>query len=120
MKSGENLYDVSQVRVDHEHLESEQNPYAPPMTMDTRETQANPEPHNELTRGSAKVRVIPMLGFVVAGLLLGQYFISLAIFPSSRHVLQQFRGAAIGALVGVLMYAMMEYFFPREDESKDA
>lgn len=115
MKSGENLYDVSQVRVDHERSELQQNPYAPPMTMETRETPANPEPHNEFGRASTKIRVIPMLAFVVVGILLGHYFISAAIFPPSRHVLQQFRGAAIGALLGVLLYAMMEYFFPRED-----
>jgi len=116
LKSGENLYDVSQVRVDDDHTEQEQNPYAPPMTMDTREAQANPDPQNEFARGSAKIRVIPMLAFVVIGLLLGQYFISPQFLPRSVHVLQQFRGAAIGALVGVLMYAMMEYFFPREDQ----
>lgn len=115
MKSGENLYDVSQVRVDHDPIELEQNPYAPPTISDTRESPENITPHNEPASGSAKIRVIPMLVFVVVGLLLGQYFISPAIFPTSRHVLQQFRGAAIGALVGVLMYAMMEYFFPRED-----
>ena len=116
MKSGENLYDVSQVRVEHDRIDLEQNPYAPPtMTIDTREVPENPAIHSEPAAGSAKIRVIPMLAFVVVGLLLGQYFISPAIFPSSRHVLQQFRGAAIGALVGVLMYAMMEYFFPRED-----
>jgi hypothetical protein len=114
LKNGENLYDVSQVRVDHEHEEQEQNPYAPPMTRDTRETQANPETHNEFARGSAKVRVVPMLAFVVVGLLLGQYFISPQMFPRSVHVLQQFRGAAIGALLGVLMYAMIEYFYPQE------
>jgi hypothetical protein len=114
LKSGDNLYDVSQVRVDHDHLEAEQNPYAPPMTVDTREIQANPETHNEFARGSAKIRVVPMLAFVVVGLLLGQYFISPQILPRSVHVLQQFRGAAIGALLGVLMYAMIEHFYPRE------
>ena len=115
MKSGDNLYDVSQVRVDHDHAEMEQNPYAPPMIRDTREAQGNSELNNEFARGSSKIRVIPMLAFVVVGLVLGQYFISPAMFRPSRHVLQQFRGAAIGALLGVLMYAMMEYFFPRED-----
>jgi hypothetical protein len=115
LKRGENLYDVSQVRVDHEHLASDQNPYAPPMTMEAREYPADPEPHSGGARGSAKIRVIPMLGFVVVGLFLGQYFISPALLPRSVHVLQQFRGAAIGALVGMLFYAMMEYFFPRED-----
>jgi len=114
LKNGENLYDVSQVRVDHEHEGQEQNPYAPPMTMDTRESQTNPEPHNEFAGGSTKIRVLPMLAFVVLGVILGQYFISSAIFPPSRHVLQQFRGAAIGALLGVLMYAMIEYFYPQE------
>jgi hypothetical protein len=115
LKSGENLYDVSQVRVDHDRIELEQNPYAPPTTMDTRKVPENPAIHSEPAAGSAKIRVIPMLAFVVVGLLLGQYFISPAIFPSSRHVLQPFRGAAIGALLGVLMYAMIEYFYPRED-----
>ena len=114
MKSGDDLYDVSQVRIDHEHAEAEQNLYAPPMTMDTRETPANRETHNEFARGSAQIRVVPMLAFVVVGLLLGQYFISPQIFPRSVHVLQQFRGAAIGALLGVLMYAMIEHFYPRE------
>lgn len=114
MKSGENLYDVSQVRVD-DHTQEEENPYAPPTTMNVREIHANPEPHNEFGRGTAKIRVIPMLAFVVVGLLLGQYFISPQFLPRSVHVLQQFRGAAIGALVGVLLYAMLEYFFPRED-----
>lgn len=116
MKSGENLYDVSQVRVDHEYTEQEQNPYAPPMTMETHEVQENPGLHSEPATGTAKIRVIPMLAFVVVGLLLGQYFISPQFLPRSVHVLQQFRGAAIGALLGVLIYAMMEYFFPREDE----
>ena len=115
LKSGEDLYDVSQVRVDHERIELEQNPYAPPTTADTRESQDNPEPYNEFARGSTKIRLIPMLAFVVFGLVLGHFFISPAILPPSRHILQQFRGAAIGALLGVLMYAMMEYFFPRED-----
>ena len=115
MRNGDNLYDVSQVRVDHEHLASDPNPYAPPMTMDARERPASPEPHNEYAKGSAKIRVIPMLGFVVVGMFLGQYFISSTLLPRSVHVLQQFRGAAIGALVGVLMYAMVEYFFPRAD-----
>ena len=55
-----------------------------------------------------------MLAFVVAGLLLGQYFISPQILPRSVHVLQQFRGAAIGALLGVLMYAMIEHFSHHE------
>jgi hypothetical protein len=114
LKSGDDLYDVSQVRIDHEHAEAEQNLYAPPMTMDTRETPANRETHNEFARGSAKIRVVPMLAFVVVGLLLGQYFISPQIFPRSVHVLQQFRGAAIGALLGVLMYAMTEYFYPQD------
>ncbi len=108
MKSGENLYDVSQVRVDVEQSKAEP------------ETNLDPAPEMRAIPGesvpvSAKIRVIPMLAFVVVGILLGQYFLSPAIFPTSRHVLQQFRGAAIGALVGVLMYAMMEYFFPRED-----
>ena len=114
MKSGENLYDVSQVRIDHKHEEQEQNPYTPPMTMDTLESQANPEPHNEFAGGSTKIRVLPMLAFVVLGVILGQYFLSPSIFPPSHHVLQQFRGAAIGALLGVLMYAMIEYFYPQE------
>ena len=115
MKSGENLYDVSQVRVDHDPIELEQNPYAPPTTMDTRKVPENPVIHSEPAAGSAKIRVIPMLAFVVVGLLLGQFFISPQLLPRSVHVLQQFRGAAIGALVGVLMYAMMEHFFPRDD-----
>jgi hypothetical protein len=115
LKSGDNLYDVSQVRVDHEHLDSDQNPYAPPMTMDARESEVNPELHSEYSRGSARIRVIPMLAFVVVGMLLGQYFISSTLLPRSVHVLQQFRGAAIGALLGVLLFAMVEYFYPRED-----
>lgn len=114
MKSGENLYDVTQVRVDLDRIELDQNPYAPPTTMDTRGPQTNPELHDESARGSAKIRVIPMLAFVVTGLLLGQYFISPQIFPRSVHVLQQFRGAAIGALLGVLMYAMLEYFYSQK------
>lgn len=114
MKNGENLYDVSQVRIDHEHEDQEQNPYAPPMTMDTFESQTNPELHDEFASGRTKIRVLPMLAFVVLGVILGQYFISSAILPPSRHVLQQFRGAAIGALLGVLMYAMIEYFYPQE------
>jgi hypothetical protein len=114
LKNGKNLYDVSLVRIDHEHAEAEQNPYAPPMTMDTRETPANRETHNEFARGSAKIRVVPMLAFVVVGLLLGQSFISPQMFPRSVHVLQQFRGAAVGALLGVLMYAMIEHFYSRE------
>jgi hypothetical protein len=36
------------------------------------------------------------------------------MFPRSVHVLQQFRGAAVGALLGVLMYAMIEHFYSRE------
>ncbi len=115
MKSGENLYDVSQVRVDHEHSESEQNPYAPPMTMDTCESPENLTLHNEVAAGSAKIRIIPMLTFVVVGILLGQFFISPQFLPRSVHVLQRFRGAAIGALVGVLLYAMKEHFFPPDD-----
>lgn len=115
MDSHPNLYDMTQVRIDEEQLDTDQNPYAPPTSRDTRETQANPEPYNEFARGSTKIRVIPMLAFVVVGVLLDQYFLSPAIFPPSRHVLQQFRGAAIGALLGVLMYAMLEYFYPRED-----
>jgi hypothetical protein len=55
-----------------------------------------------------------MLAFVVVGLVLGQYFISPQLLPRSVHVLQQFRGAAMGALLGVLMYAMIEHFYPRE------
>ena len=114
MKNGENLYDVSQVRFDQEHEDQKQNPYAPPMTMETHESQTNPESHNEFASGGARIRLLPMLAFVVLGVILGQYFISSAIFPPSRHVLQQFRGAAIGALLGVLMYAMIEYFYPQE------
>ena len=108
MKSGENPYDVSQVRVDDEQPESEQNPYAAPESLNT------PEIRNEPATGIAKIRVVPMLAFVVVGLLLGQYFISPQILPRSVHVLQQFRGAAMGALLGVLMYAMIEHFYPRE------
>ncbi len=108
MKSGENPYDVSQVRVDDEQPEPEQNPYAAPESLGTQEIR------NEPATGTAKIRVVPMLAFVVAGLLLGQYFISPQILPRSVHVLQQFRGAAMGALLGVLMYAMIEHFYPRE------
>lgn len=115
MKSSENPYDPSQVRVDHEYSVAEQNPYAPPMSLESRESPANHALHNEFARGSAKIRVIPLLVLVGVGLILGQYFISPTMLPASRHVLQQFRGAAIGALLGVLMYAMMEYLFPREN-----
>ncbi len=108
MKSGENPYDVSQVRVDDEPPEPEQNPYAAPESLDTQEIRY------ESAAGTAKIRVVPMLAFVVAGLLLGQYFISPQILPRSVHVLQQFRGAAIGALLGVLMYAMIEHFSHHE------
>ena len=115
MDSQPNLYDVSQVRINEEQLDTDLNPYAPPTSGDTCETQAGSEFHKEFARGSTKIRVVPMLAFVVVGILLGQYFISPAVFPPSRHVLQQFRGAAIGALLGVLMYSMLEYFYPRED-----
>lgn len=108
MKSGENLYDVSQVRVDVEQSKAEP------------ETNLDPAPETRAILGesvpaTAKIRVIPLLAFVVVGLLLGQYFISPQMLPRSVHVLQQFRGAAVGALLGVLMYAMMEYLLPRED-----
>ncbi len=106
---------MSQVRVNQDPIELKQNPYAPPTVTDTREVPENLTPHREPAAGSAKISVIPMLAFVVFGLILGHFFVSPAILPPSRHVLQQFRGAAIGALLGVLMYAMMEYFFPREE-----
>jgi hypothetical protein len=115
MDTYSNLYDASHVRIEKEPLENDQSPYAPPASRDTRDAQANPELRSEFAPGIAKIRVIPMMAFVFIGLMLGHFFISSAIFPPSRHVLQQFRGAAIGALLGVLMYAMMEYFFPRED-----
>ena len=108
MKSGENLYDVSQVRVDDEQPGPEQNPYAAPETRGIHEIRSESAPR------TAKIRVIPMLAFAVVGLLLGQYFISPQMLPRSAHILQQFRGAAIGALLGVLMFAMIEHFYPRE------
>ena len=108
MKSGEELYDVSQVRVDDEQSEVEQNHYLAPETGSTHEIPGEP------AAGTAKLRVIPMLAFVVVGMILGQYFISPQILPRSVHALQQFRGAAIGGLLGVLLYAMIEHFFARE------
>ena len=114
MDSQPNLYDVSQVRINEEQLDTDLNPYAPPTSGDTRETQAGSELHKEFAGGSTKIRVVPMLAFVVVGILLGQYFISPRFLPRSVHVLQQFRGAAIGALLGVLIYAMMERFYPQE------
>lgn len=108
MKSGDKLYQMSEVRraTDDLELESDLNPYTPPETPEIRDNSAP---------SSSKIRVVPMLMLVIVGMVLGQYLIPLESLPASAHVLQHFRSAAIGGLLGVLMYAMLEYFLARRD-----
>lgn len=105
LKSGDKLYQMSEVRraTDDLELESDLNPYTPLEIPD------NSAP------SSSKIRVVPMLMLVIVGMVLGQYLIPLESLPASAHVLQHFRRAAIGGLLGVLMYAMLEYFLARRN-----
>ncbi len=111
MKSGDNLYNASQVRVARElpehETDPESNPYRAPEIS---------EIPNAAAQSSSKIRVLPLLAFVLVGLTLGQYFISPQMLPRSIHVLQQFRSAAMGGLMGVLLYAMMEFLLARKDK----
>lgn len=83
------------------------NPYQPPETP-TEKPSSRSSPETFSLRG--------FLAFVVVGAIGGITVFSDTRFPASSHPLREYRGVALGTLIGILLYFLVAYFHPGDEE----
>ena len=91
---------------------SDSNPYAAPESLEA------PEQNSAGPGGPTKIRWVSLLFFVCNGVLIGSFAIPRSAFPASLHPLRDYRNTGIGALAGLLVYVLMEYFRSRDEEPR--
>ena len=87
-------------------MQSDQNPYLPPETTPSQPDRVD---------GSTKVHVGRLLMFFGIGMLAGSFLIPNSVFPPSLNPAQGARASAVGGLIGMLLYFLIEYFAPKDD-----
>ncbi len=91
------------------NADSNLNPYAAP------EATKLPNRNSKDPGRPTRIRIVPLLFFVFNGVMLGLFAMPRSVFPVSLHPLRDYRNAGVGALMGLLIFVLVEFFYPKDE-----